>query len=141
MSVPTWISVDACLALHAIVIAEPGGDAGVRDRSRLESCLLRPVHLIAYEDARIEQMAAAYAVGLVQGHPFMDGNKRTALLLSAAFLELNGGTFNLTQAEAAKLIERLAEGGADEADYVQALARAKRRKVRGRPQGMGKRGT
>ena len=141
MSVPTWITVDACLALHAIVIAEAGGDAGVRDRSRLESCLLRPVHLMAYEDASIERMAAAYAVGLVQGHPFMDGNKRTALLLSAAFLELNGGTFNLTQVEAAKLIERLAEGGADEADYVKALARAKRRKVRGRPQGMGKRRT
>jgi death-on-curing protein len=129
MKVPTWISVEACLALHELVIAESGGDAGLRDRARLESCLQRPVQMMAYGEATLEQMAAAYAMGLIQGHPFMDGNKRTALLISAAFLEVNGMVFDLPQSSAAKLIERLAEGAAGETDYVRAIIRTRRRKV------------
>jgi len=35
-------------------------------------------------------MAAAYAFGIVANHPFVDGNKRTALIVSIAFLKLNG---------------------------------------------------
>lgn len=83
-----WVAQSVVIAVHDEQIAEHGGAAGVRDLGLLESALARPQHLAAY-DADVAGLAAAYAFGLARNHPFIDGNKRTALVALELFLELN----------------------------------------------------
>jgi death-on-curing protein len=79
------------MAVHEAQLSEHGGGVGVRDQGLLESALARPRQIYAYADRpRLTQLATAYAVGIAKNHPFVDGNKRTAWVLCAMFLELNG---------------------------------------------------
>lgn len=80
------------LVIHDLQLAEHGGAEGIRDHGMLESALARPKNLLAYggKDTSPIPMAAAYALGIARNHPFVDGNKRTALVTSFAFLEING---------------------------------------------------
>jgi death-on-curing family protein len=71
-----------------------------RDVGLLQSALARPQQLHAYADAPDAiDMAAAYTVGIVRNHFFVDGNKRTAFVVGVLFLELNGHRFTVTEAE------------------------------------------
>jgi death-on-curing protein len=108
-------------ALHALVLAKHGGGRGVRDVRRLESALFRPRNLHAYERASLPQMAAAYAAGVIEGHPFVDGNKRTGLALAIAFLEFNGLRFRGSEVEAVVFTLGLAAGEVSEKAYAQWL--------------------
>ena len=85
-----WVEVDVALAAHAEQLAEHGGAAGVRDRSMLESAMASPQNLLAHGDPDIADLAAFYAFGIARNHPFVDGNKRTAAVVSETFLVLNG---------------------------------------------------
>jgi death-on-curing protein len=87
---PVWIDVPEALGIHERQISEHGGRAGVRDNGLLESVLHRPKHLFHYGSAALPQLAASYAVGIIQNHPFNGGNKRTALVVTLTFLQLNG---------------------------------------------------
>ena len=80
-------SIDEVLAAHARLIALFGGTQGIRDRGALEAALARP-QTCYYKDV-IEQ-GAALLESLSQNHPFIDGNKRTAIAVTAAFLRING---------------------------------------------------
>ena len=73
-------------------IAEHGGLEGIRDEGLLESALSRPQNLLAYSESPpdMASLAAAYAYGIVKNHPFVDGNKRTAYVVTRTFLRLNG---------------------------------------------------
>jgi death-on-curing protein len=84
-----WIGSDAALAAHAEQLAEHGGAEGIRDLGALESALARPVNLAAYGEPDAAALAAAYAFGIARNHPFVDGNKRTAAVVSVAFLFVN----------------------------------------------------
>ncbi|WP_425542446.1 type II toxin-antitoxin system death-on-curing family toxin [Sphingomonas oligophenolica] len=77
------------LAAHNEQLAEHGGAVGVRDMSLLESAMARPLNLVVYEDPDIADLAASYAFGIARNHPFVDGNKRTAAVVSETFLLLN----------------------------------------------------
>ena len=68
----------------------------------------------AYEEADLPTLAAAYAFGIARNHPFVDGNKRTALLALVTFLGLNGIDFVADEAEAVVIIRDLAAGEVDE---------------------------
>jgi death-on-curing protein len=59
-------------------------------------------------------LAAAYAFGMARNHPFVDGNKRTALLALYTFLGVNGIDFDVPEAEAAAIILALAAGEVSE---------------------------
>jgi len=85
-----WLSKDEILAVHEQVLAAHGGSAGIRDEGLLESALGRPRHLAAYGQGDLVDWAAAYAHGIANNHPFIDGNKRTAFVAAALFLECNG---------------------------------------------------
>lgn len=63
-------------------------------------------------------MAAAYTVGIVRNHPFVDGNKRTGFVIGILFLELNGYVFEATEADAAQAVFAVAAGEIDEAAYA-----------------------
>jgi death-on-curing protein len=92
MSEILWIDKHETLTIHAQQIAEHGGSDGVRDEGLLESALARPQNLLAYSDdaPSLARLAAAYAFGIARNHPFVDGNKRTALVVSLTFLLANG---------------------------------------------------
>lgn len=115
---PRWFSREMAEALHSLVLSRHGGGRGVRDVRRLESALARPPNLFAYGEASLPQMAAAYAAGVIEGHPFVDGNKRTGLALAIAFLEYNGRRFRGSEAEAVVHTLGLAAGEVSEAAFA-----------------------
>ena len=80
-------TVEEALAIHARVVELFGGSPGVRDQGALESALARPRS--GYYRDLIEEAAALWE-SLSQNHPFLDGNKRAAVTITAAFLRMNG---------------------------------------------------
>lgn len=82
-----YLTVVEILAIHALLIEEFGGADGVRDFGALESAVFRP-QTGYYDDAIAE--AAALLESLVQNHPFLDGNKRTAVAAADVHLRMNG---------------------------------------------------
>lgn len=124
MKEPHWLGLESILALHELVVADYGGDASIRDAGRLQSALARPKQLFSYGEPTLARLAAAYAAGIVQGHPFTDGNKRTGFMAAAAFLELNGQAFQATEVEVVVKTLGLAASEISEADYAQWLAKS-----------------
>ncbi len=106
-----WVEFDVVLAYHKRQISEHGGTEGLRDEGLLLSALARPQNLNAYgEDVDIGALAASYAFGIAKNHPFLDGNKRTALVVSVAFLNLNGYDFDVDATQTCTQFLSLAEG-------------------------------
>lgn len=116
MQEPHWIGKAAALAMHARQLAEHGGLDGVRDEALLESALARAQNLFFYSDTPVDlpRMAAAYAYGIATNHPFIDGNKRTALVVSQTFLMLNGYEFTGSFPEEYEIFIKLAAGDLSE---------------------------
>jgi len=89
VSDPVWLLEVAVLIAHEVSLANFGGANGIRDQNLLESALAKPRNQFVYGNTEIPELAAAYTSGIVQNHPFVDGNKRTGFLAGATFLELN----------------------------------------------------
>lgn len=106
---PIWLEPDLAETIHDEVIERFGGSYGIRDKNLLESALARPQHLFTYEQPSIFELAAAYGYGITKNHPFVDGNKRTALVVMIVFLEDNGYGFEADEAETVVIMERLAD--------------------------------
>jgi len=87
-----WVDKHETLTIHAQQLAAHGGSDGVCDEGLLESALARPLNLLAYSEAvpSLARLAAAYGFGIARNHPFVDGNKRTALVVAFTFLLVNG---------------------------------------------------
>jgi death-on-curing protein len=96
-----YLGVDAVLAIHAEVLTAHGGGAGLRDRSLLESAVAAPQASFGGEALIRDtvEIAAAYLYYLCRNHPFVDGNKRTALATALVFLKANGRLKDLGQPE------------------------------------------
>ena len=110
-SEPVWVRIEAIKVLHERSLALHGGPSGVRDEGLLESALDRPKNRFHYEDVSgLIELAATYAVAVLGNHPFADGNKRAAFHAMTLFLRLNGKRLVADQAEAARVIFRLAAG-------------------------------
>jgi death on curing protein len=107
---PEWLDIDIVLDFHAEQLALFGGAEGMRDRGLLESALARPINKFAYGETSIAALAAAYGFGIARNHPFVDGNKRTALASVIVFLGLNGFDLDAPQDEATAMILSLAAG-------------------------------
>jgi death-on-curing protein len=113
-----WLEADELAAIHGELIAEFGGPPGLRDRALLESAAARPKHLAAYEQPSAFDLAAAYAFGLSRNHPFIDGNKRVALVAAFTFLELNGWEVRAEEAGAVLVFLDLAADRLEEKDLA-----------------------
>jgi death-on-curing protein len=109
-----WVTSDVARAAHAEQLAEHGGAQGVRDDGLLESAFARPRNLAEYGDPDAAALAAAYAYGLARNHPFVDGNKRTAAVVSETFLALNGYSLTASDAELVVAFLDLAAGDLSE---------------------------
>jgi death-on-curing protein len=117
---PVWIRTIEALAFHRQQIAVFGGSDGVRDPGLLESALGRARNLFAYSENAVSmaELAAACAFGISGNHPFIDGNKRTAMQVSFVFLEFNGFPVTASQEEACLTFLRLAAGEITEAELA-----------------------
>ena len=118
MKEPHWLGENSVRLLHGLVVEVHGGDAALRDERRLAAALARPRHQFASGDRKLTKLAATYATGIVQGHPFVDGNKRTGFMAAAAFLELNGRSFEAPEVEVVLQTLGLAAGEVTEAQYA-----------------------
>ena len=77
-------------ALHRLSLEQHGGQDGLRNEHGLESALAQPQNIHAYGQGDLADMPAAYAYHIAENQPFIDGNKRTAILTALYFLEMNG---------------------------------------------------
>ena len=105
-----WLMEPVVLAIHDEQIAEHGGDLGIRDHAVLDSALSRPRNQVAYGNPTVFDLAAGYAFGIVQNHPFIDGNKRTGFVAAYVFFALNGWELTVEEPEAATIFLALASG-------------------------------
>ena len=114
MKEPRWLTTTMVVAIHDEQLAIHGGAGGLRDAGLLDSALGRPRNKWEYEKTELPELAAAYAFSIARNHPFVDGNKRTALLAIYTFLGRNRIDFIVPEAEAAAMILSLAAGRVSE---------------------------
>lgn len=114
-----WVTPAVAMAAHAEQIAEHGGGGdALRDKGLFESAMARPQQLAHYGDPDAAALAAAYAYGLARNHPFIDGNKRIAAVVSETFLLLNGYILGATDAELVVAFLDLAAGSLSEEELA-----------------------
>ncbi len=118
-----WLLEETVIAIHQRQISEHGGSEGLRDEGLLASALARPQNVLAYAQPPpdLAVLAAAYAYGIARNHPFVDGNKRTALVAARTFLLLNAVNLEANQDEKYLTFLQLAQGTLTEeelADWI-----------------------
>ncbi len=118
-----WLLEETVIAIHQRQISEHGGSEGLRDEGLLASALARPQNVLAYAQPPpdLAVLAAAHAYGIARNHPFVDGNKRTALVAARTFLLLNGVNLEADQDEKYLTFLQLAQGTLTEeqlADWI-----------------------
>jgi len=88
----TFLTLSEVVDIHADQIARYGGSDGIRNINLLSAAVAMPFASFSgeYFHSDIYEMAAAYAFHICQNHPFVDGNKRTALASALVFLDMNG---------------------------------------------------
>ncbi len=122
-----WLDRRDVEAFHSLQIIEFGGLPGLRDAGALESAIARPLNLSAYLEPSVFECAASYAFGIARNHPFADGNKRTALVASFTFLDLNGWEVTAPEEQAVLVFLDLASGKMPEKELARWLESNSRR--------------
>lgn len=107
-----YLTVAEVFYLHGRLLATTGGAPGIRDLGRVEAAVAAPKATFGGEDLYpgVLPKAAALCFSLVQGHAFVDGNKRIGHASMAVFLSLNGYTLDATVDEQEHLILGIASG-------------------------------
>jgi death-on-curing protein len=125
MMAPVWLQEKFVILAHEESLAEHGGLVGIRDQGLLESALARPKNLLAYAEPApsLQQIAAAYAFGIAANHPFVDGNKRTALIACITFLKINGIRVSADKVDSYFTFLGLAAGTVSEDELAQWLTK------------------
>ena len=115
---PLFLTLDEVLGIHADQIRRYGGRPGLRDLGLLQSALAMPETTFDGEFLRgtVFEMAAAYLFHLARNHPFVDGNKRTALMSALVFLGLNGKRLDAESGALYELVDGVAAGSVDKAE-------------------------
>jgi death-on-curing protein len=87
-----YLTLGEVLRLHADLVATSGGATGVRDLGRVQAALAQPMATFAGDDLypSVIEKAGALGFALIQGHAFVDGNKRIGHAAMEVFLMLNG---------------------------------------------------
>ncbi|HOI54101.1 MAG TPA: type II toxin-antitoxin system death-on-curing family toxin [Phycisphaerae bacterium] len=126
---PVFLTVEHLSAIHRRVIAEFGGSDLLRDRGMLDAAVAMPQARMdrRYLHGTIAAMAAAYLFHLCRNHPFVDGNKRTALVAAEVFLMLNDRRLDADNDGLERLTLRVADGTVSKAETVRFFRRHVRR--------------
>lgn len=109
---PVFLTLEEVLAIHENRIRKYGGSSGVRDLGLLQSALGNVEATFGGEflNSTLFEMGAAYLYSICRNHPFLDGNKRTALACALAFLGLNNIKIVSEQDDLYDLVIGVAEG-------------------------------
>lgn len=109
---PLFLNLDEVLSLHEDQMRRYGGAAGVRDLGLLQSALgsAQATFGGSFLHETACEMAAAYLYGICRNHPFIDGNKRTAVAVALTFLEMNGVEIDAAEDDFYDLVIGVAEG-------------------------------
>lgn len=120
-----FLDIADVLNIHAMQINRYGGADGLRDQGLLESAVAQPQATFDGEFVHdgLFAMAAAYLFHIVGNHPFIDGNKRTGLLSTLVFLDLNGIAIERGSETLYELTMAVAEGRADKEKIAVTLVR------------------
>lgn len=115
--------LEALLDIYRREMQVTGGPAGLRDPGGLESALARPQNRMAYAqgNAGVHALAASLAFGIARNHPFVDGNKRMALIAAFVTLRLNGWYLDAPENETVRAVLGLADGEIDETGFREFL--------------------
>lgn len=130
MTEPLFLTLDEVLGIHADQMRRYGGSPGLRDLGLLQSALGMPETTFEGEflHGTLFEKAAAYLFHIARNHPFVDGNKRTALMCALVFLGLNGRRLEADPKALYELVDGVATGSVDKAEVAVFL----RRNARGR---------
>ena len=127
---PRFLSLSEALLILQDQIRRYGGSYGVRDLSLLSSALAMP--LASFEGQLLHEtlfdQAAAYAFHICQNHPFIDGNKRTALACALVFLDLNGVELQDPRGELYSLMIGIASGKKGKTDAAELFRKLSKRR-------------
>lgn len=107
-----FLSVEDVLLLHVDTIDVDGGSHGVRDHGLLDAAVAMPRQQFggAYLHEGMAAMAAAYLFHIAQNHPFVDGNKRAAVMSALAFLSANGVELTMVPSDLEAITLKVAAG-------------------------------
>jgi death-on-curing protein len=112
-----YLTLTEVLTLHGRLIEQTGGASGIRDLGALEAAVAQPKQTFdgadLYESVLLK--AATLGFGLIQNHPFVDGNKRVGHAAMAVFLLLNGYALTATVDDSERVILGVAAGTLDRA--------------------------
>lgn len=120
-----FLTLDEALALHAEQLRRFGGSPGLRDAGLLSSALATPQATFGgdFLHPTFPEMAAAYLFHLAKNHPFVDGNKRTALAAALVFLWLNDVQIVAEENDLYELTLGVVEGRVTKAEEAAAFQR------------------
>jgi death on curing protein len=117
---PIFLTLDEVLALHADQVDRYGGALGIRDLALLESAIATPAASCRGEflHGSLHEMAAAYLFHLIKNHPFIDGNKRVALISTIVFLGFNDLALTAEPDALTSLVIGVADGSVSKAEVA-----------------------
>jgi death on curing protein len=117
---PLFLTLDEVLSLHEDQIEQHGGASGVRDVGLLQSAIgsAKATFDGAFLHTTLFEMAGAYLFGICRNHPFVDGNKRTAVAAALTFLEMNRIEIDADEDEFYELVIAVASGKASKSDVA-----------------------
>jgi death on curing protein len=123
-----FLTLAEVIEIHTDQIERYVGSSGIRDINLLSSAVAMPYASFhnKFLHADIFEMAAAYAFHISQNHPFVDGNKRTALATALVFLELNGISLSDPEERLYDVMISLASGNIDKARLAAILRELKK---------------
>ena len=123
MNKPIYLTLAEVIDIHNNQIDLYGGRSGARDLGLLQSAIAQPEASFGgewlHED--IFAMASAYAFHICKNHPFVDGNKRTALASALVFLEMNGISLVDPKQKLLEAMLSMAEGKLSKQQFAQVL--------------------
>jgi death-on-curing protein len=105
------LTVSEIILLHEKLITATGGERGIRDKRLLESAVLSCYQTFGGEELypTVIEKAARMAFAICKNHPFIDGNKRTAIVSMLVILRIKGISLLYTQSELVELGLKIAE--------------------------------
>jgi death on curing protein len=111
-----FVTLAQAKAIHDQQLALFSGTTGIIDQGKLESALYRPLNIANYNpEASMCDLAAALGYGIAINHPFVDGNKRTAFIVMAVFLEINQIRLVASEIDVVNIMLGIARGTTSEA--------------------------
>lgn len=111
MSEIKFITLKQVKAIHQQQIMMFGGSPGILDEGKLESAVLRAKNLFNYNSqADLYDLAATIGWGITNNHAFVDGNKRTAFVVMAVFLQINGIIVTASEVDVVNIMLAVASG-------------------------------